>query len=128
MSMKSTNGTDNQAEKKYLSIGEMAAQMNITIERLRKWERDFPRVLKPMRTSGDSRLYDKKQQNNVAMIYHLLEEEGLSIEGAKKRLSRKQTDEEIRQEVISRLKVIRERLMSVVSEIEKTEQKIYGNS
>lgn len=121
--MKNADNSDATAEKKYLSIGEVAAKFNVSIELLRKWERDFPRVLRPMRTKGESRLYDQKQQNNVAMIYHLLREEGLSIEGAKKKLSKKQSDEEIRQEVITRLTSIRTQLMGIVEEIEKIEKR-----
>lgn len=120
--MKSSNGTDSVSEKKYLSIGETAEKFGVSIEVLRKWEKDFPRVLHPLRTKGDARLYDKKQQQNIAMICHLLNEEGFSIAGAKKQLSKKQSDEEVRQEVISRLSDIRAQLMNVVEEIEKIEQ------
>ena len=119
--MKSSNVNDSAAQKKYLSIGEVAEKFGVSVELLRKWEKDFPRVLRPMRTTGEMRLYDKKQLNNVAMIFHLLREEGLSVEGAKKRLSNKQSDEETRQEVISRLTAVRNRLMDVVAEIEKIE-------
>ena len=119
--MKSSNGSDNATEKKYLSIGEMAAKFNVSVELLRKWEKDFPRVLRPKRTSGDSRLYDQKQQNNVAMIYRLLREEGLSVSGAKKRLSNKQSEEEVRQEVIERLGIVRQQLMSIVEELDHFE-------
>lgn len=119
--MKSTNGSDNVTEKKYLSIGEMAAKFNVSVELLRKWEKDFPRVLRPKRTSGDSRLYDQKQQSNVAMIYRLLREEGLSVSGAKKRLSNKQSEEEARQEVIERLGIVRQQLMSIVEELDHIE-------
>ena len=119
--MKSSNGSDNVTEKKYLSIGEMAAKFNVSVELLRKWEKDFPRVLRPKRTSGDSRLYDQKQQSNVAMIYRLLREEGLSVSGAKKRLSNKQSEEEVRQEVIERLGIVRHQLMSIVEELDHIE-------
>ena len=119
--MKSSNGSDNVTEKKYLSIGEMAAKFNVSVELLRKWEKDFPRVLRPKRTSGDSRLYDQKQQSNVAMIYRLLREEGLSVSGAKKRLSNKQSEEEVRQEVIERLGIVRQQLMSIVEELDHVE-------
>jgi len=116
--MKSSSAIE---EKKYLSIGEVAEKFGVSIEVLRKWEKDFPKVLNPMRTKGDSRLYDKKQQEKVAMILRLLRVEGLSIEGAKKKLSSKQTDLEIQQEVISKLKDVREKIMSVVKELEEIE-------
>ena len=108
-------------KKKYLSIGEVAEKFGVSIEVLRTWEKDFPKVLKPMRTKGESRLYDKKQQEKVALILHLLREEGLSIEGAKKKLLTKQSDLEVQQEVISKLMDIREKLMSIVNEFEELE-------
>lgn len=120
--MKNASSTEPVSQKKYLSIGEVAEKFNVSVELLRKWEKDFPRVLKPKRTGKDTRLYDNKQQNNVAMIYHLLREEGLSIEGAKKRLSNKLTDEEIRQEVITKLQNVRSQLIAVVEEIEKLQE------
>lgn len=55
------------------------------------------------------------------MILHLLREEGLSIEGAKKKLLTKQSDLEVQQEVISKLMDIREKLMSIVNEFEELE-------
>lgn len=52
-------------EKKYLSIGEVAEKFGVSIEVLRKWEKDFPKVLKPMRTKGESRLYDKNNRKRL---------------------------------------------------------------
>lgn len=105
--------------KQYLSIGEVADMFGVSVEVLRKWEtKDFPQLLKPKRTSGGTRLYDKKQQEKVAMIIRLLREEGHTLEGAKKLLSVKQSDEETRQAILTKLKGVRDELMKVVNEIE----------
>lgn len=126
--MKSSLESVPVSQKKYLTIGEVAEMFQVSVETLRKWERDFPRVLKPMRTGKDTRLYDAKQQKNVAMIYHLLREEGLSIEGAQKRLTNKQSDEEIRQEVIAKLQNVRSQLVGIVEEIDKLQNHEDNNS
>lgn len=120
--MKRLDTEEATAQKKYLSIGEVAAKFSISVEVLRKWEHDFPGVLRPKRTGGETRLYDAKQVEKVSMIYQLLRVEGLTIEGARKRLSNKQTDEEQRQEVITKLTGVRNQLQSIVDEISKIEQ------
>lgn len=91
---------------------------DLSVEVLRKWERDFPKLLRPMRTKGDSRLYDQKQIDKVALIHRLLRTEGLTIEGARRRLNGRQSDEETKQEVLAHLRSIRARLMAVVSELD----------
>lgn len=110
---------DMQQGKSYFSIGEVAEMFEISIEVLRKWENDFPRVLKPMRTKKDTRLYSRKDIEKVAMIHRLLRVEGLTIAGAKTRLEKRQTPEEVKQEVISQLQDIRSRLQGIVDEIDE---------
>lgn len=118
--MKNRKTSDIVDQKKYLSIGEVAQKFGLSVEVLRKWEKDFPRVLHPMRTKGDSRLYDQKQVEKVAIIHRLLRIEGLSIEGARRRLSQQgQNAEETRQSVISRLISIRQQLMDIVNELDQ---------
>lgn len=106
-------------DKPYLSIGEVAAKFSIATDLLRKWERDFPRYLHPKRTAGDSRLYDQKALNQVAVIYRLLRVEGLSVEGARRRLREGNSErDESRQEVIQRLQTLRQQLLCIVEELE----------
>lgn len=104
--------------KPYLSIGEVAEKFQVSTDLLRKWERDFSQYLKPRRTSGDSRLYDARCVQQVAVIYRLMRVEGLSVEGAKRRLRGGQAnDDENRQEVIARLQALRKQLMGIVEEL-----------
>lgn len=105
--------------KGYLTIGEMAQKVGVSIEVLRKWERDFPNVIRPMRTKGETRRYDRRQQEKVAMVYRLLREEGMTIAGARQRLRSAQPQEERIQEVLERLRGVRAQLMAVVEELDK---------
>jgi len=104
--------------KPYLSIGEVAERFQISTDLLRKWEKEFPQYLRPTRTSGDSRLYNAKNLQQVAVIYRMLRVEGLSIDGAKRRLREgKVSDNEVRQQVIARLQELRQQLLGIVEEI-----------
>lgn len=110
--------TDLTMTKPYLSIGEVAERFQISTDLLRKWEKEFPQYLHPRRSTGDSRLYDAKNLQRVAVIYRLLRVEGLSVDGAKRRIREgKVSDNEVRQQVIERLQRLRQQLMGIVEEI-----------
>lgn len=110
--------TDLTMTKPYLSIGEVAERFQISTDLLRKWEKEFPQYLRPGRSNGDSRLYDAKNLQRVAVIYRLLRVEGLSVDGAKRRIREGNvSDSEVRQQVIVRLQKLRQHLMGIVEEI-----------
>lgn len=107
--------------KPYLSISEVAAKFDVSADLLRKWEKDFPQYLHPKRTGSDSRLYDKKALQQVAAIYRLIRVEGLSIDGAKRKLRSKGQDQDVaRQDVIQRLQALRQQLLGIVEELDKS--------
>lgn len=106
-------------EKPYLSISEVAKKFQVTPDLLRKWEQSFPKVIKPKRTQGDTRLYDEQAVRGVATIYRLLRHEGLSVSGAKARLESGNIDaEDARQKVISHLQALRKHLQDILNEID----------
>lgn len=107
-------------EKPYLSIGEVASKFDVSTDLLRKWEREFPQYLRPKRAGSDNRLYDKKALQQVGMIYRLIRVEGLSIDGAKRKLREGGSGlQESRQEVIQRLQSLRHRLLSIIDELDR---------
>ena len=109
-------------EKSYLSIGEVAEKFSVSTDLLRKWETDFPQYLHPRRTSGKNRLYSQKDVQQVAVIYRLLRIEGLSIDGAKRKMRQgDMSGEESRQEVIQRLQMLRQKLLDIVAELDNAE-------
>lgn len=108
-----------QPHKKYLSIGEVAAHFGVSVEVLRKWEKDFPKVIRPYRTQKDTRLYDSKALKQVALVYRLLKERGMTVAGAQRWLSTQHGRETMTQEVIGHLMSVREQLLGMVSELDK---------
>lgn len=107
-------------DKPYLSIGEVAAKFDVSTDLLRKWEKEFPQHLRPKRAGSDNRLYDKKALQQVAVIYRLIRIEGLSIDGAKRKLRDPgSSQDEVRQEVIQRLQSLRLKLLGIISELDQ---------
>lgn len=105
-------------QKPYLSIGEVAEKFDVSVDLLRRWEKDFPRYLHPRRTAGDTRVYSQKDLQQVAVIYRLMRVEGLSVEGTKRRLKNGDLhDDESRQAVIQRLQQLRQQLLGIIEEL-----------
>lgn len=105
-------------QKPYLSIGEVAEKFDVSVDLLRRWEKDFPRYLHPRRTAGDTRMYSQKDLQQVAVIYRLMRVEGLSVEGTKRRLKNGDLhDDENRQAVIQRLQQLRQQLLGIIEEL-----------
>lgn len=69
--------------KLYYSIGEIAEMFHVNTSLIRFWEKEFPQ-LKPTKNSSGVRKYTKKDVETFYKIYHLIKEEGFTLEGAKK--------------------------------------------
>jgi len=68
-------------------IGQAAKLLDVKPFVLRFWESEFKDVLVPVRTPAGQRAYTEQNVDTVREIKRLLYDEGLTIEGAKKRLS-----------------------------------------
>lgn len=72
---------------KTYKIGQAAKLLDVKPFVLRFWESEFKDVLVPIRTPAGQRAYSEQNVDTVREIKRLLYDEGLTIEGAKKRLS-----------------------------------------
>lgn len=102
----------NKELKLYYSIGEVARMFNVNESLLRYWEKEFP-IIAPRKAGGNIRQYRQEDIDNIRLIYHLVKEKGLTLQGAKQRL--KVNKEKVVQtsEIVDRLKQIREELMTL---------------
>ncbi|WP_027368637.1 MerR family transcriptional regulator [Desulfocurvibacter africanus] len=66
-------------------IGQAADLLGVKPFVLRFWESEFPQ-LQPVRTASGQRMYTHEHIELVRRIQHLLYEQGLTIEGARKAL------------------------------------------
>lgn len=99
-------------KKQFYSISEVAEIVGTNESTLRFWEREFKEI-KPRRASRGVRLYSNADLQIVKLIYHLVKEKGLTLDGAKKRLKENSAKENSVMEVVNRLKEVRAELMAI---------------
>ena len=99
-------------EKLYYSISEVAAMFKINQSNLRFWEKEF-KQLKPRRNDKGTRFYTNEDIATIKKIVFLVEEQKLTLEGAKRRLGQEKDAVEKQQQLVERLKSIREELKGI---------------
>ena len=83
-------------DKLFFRIGEVATLTGVAPYVLRYWESEF-KLLRPQKNEAGQRVYRRRDVELIVQIKHLLYEERLTLEGARKRLrqdapQRKQMD------------------------------------
>jgi len=102
----------NKELKMYYSIGEVARMFDVNESLLRYWEKEFP-IISPKKAGGNIRQYRKEDIENIRLVYHLVKEKGMTLQGAKQRLKLNKEKTVQTAEVINRLKDIREELVKL---------------
>ena len=96
-------------EKRYYTIGEVAKAFEVDTSLLRYWEKEFKEIQPKKKTSG-VRKYTPQDVQNIKLIYHLLKEKGMTIEGAKNQLKDSKSSEENKMDVLKKLERIKKEL------------------
>ena len=99
-------------EKKYYSISEVATHFNVNTSLLRFWEKEFKEINHMIKSSG-VRKYTKENIESISIIYTLLKKDGLTIQGAKKKLKSKDVSGEENLVILKKLNKIKEELKSL---------------
>ena len=107
----------NKDLKLYYSIGEVAHMFNVNESLLRYWEKEFP-MISPKKAGGNIRQYRKEDIENIRLVYHLVKEKGMTLQGAKQRLKTSREKTISSSEVVARLKVVREELVALRSALD----------
>ena len=107
----------NKKLKMYYSIGEVAKMFQVNESLLRYWEKEFP-IISPRKVGGNVRQYREEDIENIRLIYHLVKEKGMTLQGARQRLKTSKNQDVQTSEVVDRLKDIREELVSLRSALD----------
>ena len=105
------------SKKLYYSIKEVAAHFGVNESLLRFWENEFKEI-KPRKTDGGSRQYTKEDIEIISLIYNLVRDKGLTLEGARQTLRVKKDEETRRIEILRKLEQIRKELSSMKDELD----------
>jgi len=99
-------------EKLYYSIGEVSEMLNVPVSTVRFWENEFD-VLKPMKNKKGNRMFTPDYIKNLKIIHRLLKEEGMTMQGAKKKLTGRWEETEYKYEITNSLQKIKELLIDL---------------
>ena len=110
--------------KLYYTIGEVAEMFQVNTSLIRFWEKEFD-VLKQKKNKKGNRLFTIEDIDNLKIIYNLVKEQGLTLEGAKKYLkdNRKTLKHELKaeksqfSEIETKLKQIKNTLLELQIEM-----------
>jgi DNA-binding transcriptional MerR regulator len=70
------------AQKIYFRIGEVAKKFNVQTSLIRYWEKEFA-FIKPNKSAKGTRLFTQKDVDNFEIVYHLIKEKGMTIQGTR---------------------------------------------
>jgi DNA-binding transcriptional MerR regulator len=95
--------------QKTYKIGQIAAVLGLKPFVLRFWETEFP-ALQPIRTPKGQRLYTEEHLRLLKSIQRLMHTEGMTLEGARRKLTERQRRNELKTLVRRELEEIRDLL------------------
>lgn len=102
----------------FYNIQEVADHFALNVSTLRFWEKEFESI-RPKKTAGGSRQFTREDIQQVEIIFHLLREKGMTIDGARQSLKTRKDAEEKRVETLRRLREMKKELELLQSEFEK---------
>lgn len=76
-----------ESKKIYYTVGELVEMFDVNASLIRHWEGQFD-IIKPVRNKKGNRLFTVADVENFKLIYHLVKERGMTLDGAKKALKR----------------------------------------
>ena len=100
-------------EKLYYTIGEVADLLGENTSLVRFWAQKFPEFIKPARNKKGNRLFTADDVSNFKLIYYLVKERGMTLEGASNRMKDNKDGVDRRVDVIESLTGIKERLQEI---------------
>ncbi|TRW25192.1 MerR family transcriptional regulator [Flavobacterium zepuense] len=103
-------------EKRYYSIGELAAAFNVNASLIRFWDKEFD-VLKPKKNAKGNRMFTPEDVKNLQLIYHLVKERGFTLDGARVHLKEGQKKTMDKFEIIRKLEAIKTSLTNIKNEL-----------
>ncbi len=103
---------NNEIEKLYYSIGEVAGMFNVNTSLIRFWENEFE-IIKPKKNKKGNRMFTQKDVDNFHLIYNLVKERGYTLRGAKEKLKKNPQDSLKEYEILKSLQNIESFLLDI---------------
>jgi DNA-binding transcriptional MerR regulator len=104
-------------EKYFYTVGEVAEILGESTSLVRFWANEFPKFIRPQRNAKGNRLFSKDDVETFKHIHVLVKVEGLTLDGAAKRLAGERKNVINKTKVLESLKDIRQQLSEIRAEL-----------
>jgi DNA-binding transcriptional MerR regulator len=111
---------NNNIEKVFYSIGEVASITGTSASSIRYWEKNFSE-LSPQKNDKGTRFYTSQDIETVKLINHLVRDRGMTIKGVKQKLKENKTETLKSWEIVDKLQNIKKILTEIRDEMEEPE-------
>ena len=101
-----------EIKKLLYSMGEVSEMFDVKPSLIRYWESQFD-VLRPKKNKKGNRLFTPEDVQMLKLIYHLVKEQGMTLEGAKRSLKQNRGSVARDSELLERLQRVRALLVEV---------------
>ena len=109
---------EKEIEKKYFSIGEVAEKLDIAASQIRFWEGEFD-IINPQKNRNGKRQFTKEDIEKMKIVYHLVKDQGYTLQGAKNMLKNDAKGVKDKMEMIDTLQDVRSFLVGMRQELDK---------
>lgn len=100
-------------DKLYYTIGEVSKLLGESASLVRFWTNSFPKYLNPKRNAKGNRLYTKEDIEVLKQLHLLIKENGMTLDGAAKKIAADRKTVDARVRVLDSLKEIRTQLLEI---------------
>ena len=106
--------SENNKNKIYYSIKEVAEQLHESEPTLRYWESEFNEWITPMRNERGARFYTDKDIADIRLIRYLLRDQKLTLDGARQKLKHNKSAAAKQEELVNRLHRVKAEMQSLL--------------
>ena len=104
------------SEKRYYSIGEVAKAFNVNASLIRFWDNEFD-IINPKKNAKGNRMFTPEDVKNFELIFYLVREKGLTLDGAKQHLKENKRKSLNKLDIIKKLETIKTELTKIKNQL-----------
>lgn len=103
-------------KKVYYRIGEVAEMFGVNISLIRFWENEFD-IIKPFRNKKGNRFFTQSDVDNFHIIFHLVKEQGYTLQGAKEKLKSSYAEVSANHQIVKTLQELKSFLLELKEDL-----------
>jgi DNA-binding transcriptional MerR regulator len=100
-------------ERLQYAISEVAKMFGENISTIRYWSDKFEGIINPVRNNKRNRMFSPEDLETFKIIYYLVKEQNMTLDGAKKRIIENRNGEQSNAEIVNRLENIKLELLEI---------------